>query len=141
MPLGKALRKSFSVLRENKVLALLGDRIFGMENGVPVNFFGKRVVLPKGPAVLSLATGASIVPVFMIRNPDDTFTLHFEEPIEPGVTLPEKNENDLEMLRLKHVSSDRIDELTDKFKCVIERYIRKYPEQWYMFPVFWNEAK
>lgn len=122
MPLGKAARTCIKVLRENKPLALVGDRDFA-ESGRTINFFGKPTFLPEGPAAFSLRTGAAIIPGFMLRNSDDSFTLKFDEPVEftPGGNREE------DTLRLM-----------EKYKAVLEKYIKETPEQWYMFRRFWK---
>lgn len=117
IPLGKAARTCLNILRENKVVALVGDRDFsGM--GLTIDFFGKLTLLPEGPAAFSLKTGATIVPGFMLRNKDDSFTLKFEKPLN----------DDKDLLKL-----------IEQYKIIIEDYIRKYPDQWYMFRRFWIE--
>ena len=121
IPLGRAVRRSIDVLKENKILALVGDRDFS-EKGMVLDFFGKPSLFPAGPAALALKTGASIVPAFMLRNKDDTFTLKIEQPLEFSPTG--NKENDLR-------------ELISIYKIIIEDYIRKYPDQWYMFRRFW----
>lgn len=121
IPVGHAVRQSLNLLKENKIVALAGDRDF-TGKGVAMDFFGKPTFLPEGPAAFSLKTGASIVPGFMYRNKDDTFTLRLEKPIE---FVPSNNKN-----------KDLID-LIKSYKVIIEDYIRKYPDQWYMFRKFW----
>lgn len=131
IPLGKAIRISLDVLKENKILALVGDRSF-TEKGIVVNFFKKATPLPKGPAVFSLKTGAAIVPGFMLRNKDDSFTLRFEKPIAP---TPYIYANGKEI-----IANDKDNELVKlimRYKIIIEGYISKYPDQWYMFRRFW----
>jgi len=122
IPLGKAVKRSLEVLRENNVLALAGDRDFS-EKGIVLDFFGKPTIFPQGPAALSLKTGAAIIPAFMLRNWDDSFTFRFEAPLE-FITTGEKS-NDLV-------------KLTEKYKTIFEDYIRKYPDQWYAFRRFWK---
>lgn len=118
IPLGKAVKTSLNVLKENKLLALVGDREF-THGGIVVNFFGKSTAFPKGPAALSLKTEALIVPGFMVRNEDDSFTLQFEEPIEG--------------------QNYSLNDLVNRYKIIIEDYVRRYPDQWYMFRRFWTE--
>ena len=126
IPLGRAVRQSINLLKENKIVALVGDRDF-TEKGAVVDFFGKPTLLPEGPAAFSLKTGSVIVPGFMLRNSDDSFTLRFEKPLEPIATG--NKENDLA-------------EIIANYKIIIEEYIRKYPDQWYMFKKFWiNETQ
>lgn len=123
IPLGRAARECLNVLRQNKMLALAGDRDF-TGKGVVVEFFGRPSILPVGPAAFSLKTQAPIVPGFMFRKPDDTFTLRFEKPFD---FTPSGN------------SAKDIQDITFLYKTVIENYIRKYPDQWYMFRKFWVE--
>ncbi len=124
IPLGRAARHCLELLRENKMLALAGDRLFN-PGGILMDFFGLPAYLPEGPAAFNLKTGAPIIPGFMLRNPDDTFRLIFEKPIE--------------FQPCGDKSKDLI-QLTSKCKAVIEGYIRRYPEQWFMFRKFWTEG-
>jgi len=121
--LGKAVRTSLDVLKKNELVALVGDRDF-TSKGVILDFFGKPTLFPEGPAAFSLKTGAPIVPGFMLRNKDDSFTLKIEKPLE---FVP---------------SQDKKKDLTDlikRYKMIFEDYIRKYPDQWYMFRRFWAD--
>ncbi|MFA6217107.1 MAG: lysophospholipid acyltransferase family protein [Candidatus Omnitrophota bacterium] len=135
IPFGNAVRQSLKVLKDNKLLALVGDRDFTKEKGVAVDFLNKFTTLPKGPAAFALKTGAPIIPGFMLRNPDDSFTLRFEKPIEiPAQTLKNQDKNNGFSLDDK-----KVEEITILYKAIIETYIRKYPEQWYMFRKYWIE--
>lgn len=120
IPFGKAAKQCLKVLSHNSLLALAGDREFA-SGGVRVDFFGRQTNFPKGPAAFSIITGSPIIPGFTIRNKDDSFTLIFEKPIE--FKASKNREGDIK-------------ELTMKYKSVIERYILRYPEQWYMFKKF-----
>ncbi|MFA5093179.1 MAG: lysophospholipid acyltransferase family protein [Candidatus Omnitrophota bacterium] len=119
--MGKAVRSCIAEIKKNHMVALVGDRDF-THKGVVIDFFGLPAHFPEGPAALSLMTGASIVPGFMLRNPDDTFTLRIEKPIE-FVPSPDKEKN--------------LANLVTVYKKVIEDYIRQYPDQWYVFRNFW----
>jgi KDO2-lipid IV(A) lauroyltransferase len=121
IPVGKAVRECLTLLKENKLLALLGDRGFG-EKGMLLDFFGKQTALPKGPAAIAIRSGAALVPGFVYRNKDDTCTLKFEKAIE--FTPSGDKDADIKALIVK-------------YKSVIEDYIRKYPDQWFVFPTFW----
>lgn len=123
IPLSRAVRQCLQVLQNGDFLGLVGDRDFN-EHGVTIDFFGKPTMFPEGPAAFSLKTGAAIVPGFMIRNPDNTFTLRMEKPI---LTTPSRN---------KH---EDIKDVVSGYKLIIEDYIRRYPDQWYMFRKFWAD--
>jgi Kdo2-lipid IVA lauroyltransferase/acyltransferase len=122
IPFGSALRRCFKCLSENRVLALVGDRDY-FDNGVQVLFFRKKTIIPKGPAVLSLRFGSPIVPVFMIRNDDDTFRLRLYPPIE--YRHSGDKDKDIRLLTLAYLK-------------IIEDVIREYPSQWYVFRRFWE---
>ena len=118
VPLGDhATARCLEVLRQGSVLGMVGDRTFRGE-GIPVSFFGRRVVLPRGPALLSLRTGAPVIPVFFLREGPWRFRFHLESPIWP----PQGSR------RMGQVRA-----LTQTYAEIIERYIRRFPTQWLMF--------
>ncbi len=123
IPFGGALRRCFKCLSDKNILGLVGDRDY-FDNGVQVQFFGKKTLIPKGPAVLSLRFGSPVVPIFIIRNADDTFTIKFYPPI-----------------KYEHIGNKNRDikRLTLSYLKIIEDVIRKYPEQWYVFRRFWEK--
>ena len=123
--MGKAVRSCITEIRKNHMVALVGDRDF-TEKGIMIDFFGRPTHFPEGPAALSLMTGASIIPGFMLRNPDNSFTLRIEKPIEFTPT------------------GDKVKDLADLigvYKNIFQDYIRKYPQQWYVFRRFWAEPR
>ncbi|MCX5715926.1 MAG: lysophospholipid acyltransferase family protein, partial [Candidatus Omnitrophica bacterium] len=116
-------RSCFSCLKEKKILTLVGDKDF-TNNGAVIKFFGKDTLLPKGPAVLSLKTGATIIPAATIRVRNDNFKLVFDRPIE--YTPCGDFEKDVVNLMRLYIT-------------VLECYIRENPTQWYCFRRFWKE--
>jgi len=121
--MGKAVRSCISEIRKDHMVALVGDRDF-TEKGIIIDFFSKPTHFPEGPAALSLMTGASIIPGFMLRNSDDSFTLRIEKPVE---FKPTGNK------------AQDLASLITVYKGIFEDYIRKYPDQWYVFRRFWVE--
>jgi len=105
---------SIRVLRDNRLLFIPIDQHFGT-GGIMVNFFGRKAATATGPVVLAQRTKSAVMPCFIVRQPDDTHKIIFEEALilEDGQTP----ENTL-------VSN--IQKLTD----IIESYIRKYPAEW-----------
>lgn len=122
--IGATLRICFKTLKNNGILALLGDRDFS-KSGMRVKFFGKETLMPKGPAAFSYKLGSGIVPCFMVRERGDTFRLVFEEPIFPDCDGPEEA---------------AVKKITERYLPVIESYIKRYPDQWYMFREVWNHG-
>lgn len=126
--IGAGLRSCYNALKNNELLALLGDRDFS-NRGILTLFFGKEAMMPRGPSVLSYRTGAAIVPCFILRNPDDTFSFTFEKPIFPNAEGEEGEEGDEEIVvRL----------IMKKYLPVMEYYISRHPGQWHVFREFWN---
>jgi len=123
LPLGKAAKGCLRALRQNRLIALVGDRDF-TDKGRVTDFFGKSAILPEGAAVFSLQTDAVIIPGFMLRNKDDSFDLVFEKHLQ--FTLTGCRNKDLDIV-------------ISECKAVFEKYIRSYPDQWYMFRRFWKE--
>lgn len=123
IPLGKAVRQCLDVLKRNEVLALAGDRDF-TEKGMLLDFFGKPAIFPEGPAAFALKTGAALIPGFMYRDDFDRFILRFEKPLE--FSASGNKAQDLKFL-------------IENYKNIFQDYIRKYPQQWYMFRRFWIE--
>ncbi len=121
--LGRAVRQCMRILKDKQIIALVGDRDFN-EKGAVLDFFGKPAFFPEGPAAFALNTGAPIIPGYMVRNPDNSFTLRFEKPLEFAAGGDKKED-------IKRMISD--------YKTIIEGWIRRYPEQWYMFRKFWLE--
>ncbi|MCM8779993.1 MAG: lysophospholipid acyltransferase family protein, partial [Candidatus Omnitrophica bacterium] len=122
IPLNRAGRQCFNCLKANKILALVGDRDF-TQDGRIVDFFGKKSIFPEGPAVLSLKLGSPIVCGFMVRKPNDKFMLVMEKPIKAASDANNKEE--------------AIKDLMKSYISIFEEYIRRYPDQWYMFKIFW----
>lgn len=128
IPVGKAARLCLNVLRNNGIVALAGDRNFN-EKGVATDFFGKSTYLPIGPAAFALKTGAAIVPGFMLRNKNDSFTLKFEKSLQ---LIPTDNISPSDV----EGPDNDLAAITKRCKVIIEDYIRKYPDQWCMFRIF-----
>ena len=123
IPLGRAVRECRKILKDRCVLALVGDRDFP-EKGIILDFFGKPTRFPEGPAAFALKPGAPILPTFMLRNPDDSFVLKIERPME--------------LASSGDMAKDRINIIL-QYKTIFEEYIRKYPDQWHIFRKFWVE--
>lgn len=121
--IGMSLRSCYETLKNNGLLALLGDRDFS-GNGRYMDFFGCPALIPKGPAVFGARLDVEIVPTFMVREKDDTFRLIFEPSLKKSSASAE---------------DDKVDDIMKEYLSVIERYIKMYPTQWYMFRRAWNQ--
>ncbi len=125
IPVGTyALRQIYRVLQRNEVVGIVVDRPAGPE-GVPVRFFGHWTRWPRGPAVLALRTGAPVLAGYLAQRPDGGFTGELR-PV-PGLATGLKAEP----------SEERVQAITQAMVDLFEDYIRRYPDQWYMFRRMW----
>lgn len=122
IPIGARLKNCFKVLKKNLLLGIIADRDFSA-HGEKTNFFGRPTLMPKGPAFFSLKTGASIIPLFPLRTKDDRFKVVFEEALESKSTGNEEAD---------------IKSVMEEYIAVIERYIRAFPDQWFVFRKVWQ---
>jgi len=100
-----------AALKRGEVVAMLVDR-WGKAGGVPAVFLGGTLDLPRGPFALSRATGAPILPAFVVRDGDT-----YRGIVEPPMV----------------VERDDFAPYAARVSQALERVIRRYPEQWYSF--------
>jgi len=117
IPLGRsAVRSIMAALAANRMVALLCDLEQGP--GVTVRFFGRRAVVPSGPAAFALKTGAALVPTFVYGIGDGKYHGHVHQP-------------------LAWSPSDTKESLTQRIIDCFEDFIKERPDQWYAFrPMF-----
>ena len=84
-------------------------------------FFGRDVLLPSAHVALSLRTGAPLIPAFSGRD-GAQLTASFEPPLE----LESTGDRDAD-----------VREGMRRWARVLERYIRRAPEQWTVFERVW----
>lgn len=123
IPLGGSVRKTLRVLGKNEAVAILSDRDFS-NNSIPVTFFNKTAYMPIGIGLFAIKSNCKLVPTFVIREKNNVHRLILEKPLE--YTLSGNKEEDIKMIVQKTTS-------------VIEKYVRKYPEQWFMFDNPWRK--
>jgi len=111
----------FRAIRQKKIFGLLADRaVTGVGERVP--FFGRTALLPSVHIVLGLRTGAPVVPGFSVRE-HGRLSASFEPPLE----IPQTGDRDAD-----------VREGVRRWAEVLERYVRKAPEQWAVFERFWE---
>jgi phosphatidylinositol dimannoside acyltransferase len=111
-----AVRGITQALQANSIVALLCDLEQGP--GVSVRFFGRRSVVPGGPAALALKTGAALMPACQYATSPGHHHVHVDAPL----TLAEGETKEGVMQRV-----------VNRF----EDFIRERPQQWYAFrPMF-----
>jgi len=107
-----AVRTLNEALRDNGVIALVCDLEQGP--GVPVRFFGRRAIVPGGPAALALKNGAAVI----TAAPYATSYGHYHVHLDPPMQVSGDDTREGLMQRV-----------IDRF----EDFIRERPDQWYAF--------
>ena len=110
-------------LQAGGVVALLVDRP-PAGHGVEVDFLGRRILASPAAAELARATGAVILPVFVVRE-GDRYCAH---------ALPI-----VEYERRALGSREERVALTGRVLREFEPMVRRYPDQWYHFVPVWPE--
>ena len=91
------------------------DQHFGSAGGVYVDFFGQKAATATGPVVFAQRTQAPILPIFIVRQPDDTHKILIDSPIT---------------IEPKSTDEETVQFNVGKITQVIEKYIRLYPQEW-----------
>ena len=113
-------------LEENTFVAIQGDRdVSGTGQRMP--FFGKSASFPVGPFRLAQVSGAPIFPVFVLQEDDGRYRTIVEEAIRVPNARGVEGETAVVAALAFFVAS-------------MERTIRAYPSQWYLFTRFWEAA-
>ena len=110
-----ALRPVLEALRRRRMVGVLLDQNAARRESVFVPFFGHVASTSRSLALLSIRTGAPVVPIFTAREAPGRHRVVIEPP------LPRPTVNDPEQA---------IVEMTARCNQIIEAAIRKTPEQW-----------
>jgi len=74
-------REVIRLLRENRLVAFLGDQREKRSKAVWVEFFGQKVPTSKGIVAIAMKTGAPIIPVYARRDGFLRYTVVYDEPL------------------------------------------------------------
>jgi KDO2-lipid IV(A) lauroyltransferase len=120
LEIGKpAVRAIIQALNANRMVGLVCDQEEGP--GVEVRFFGRRALVPGGPAALALKTGAALIAGYQYMTPAGRHHIHIEAPL----SWPDGATKENLMQQIVHRFED---------------FIRERPDQWYAFrPIFKSE--
>jgi lauroyl/myristoyl acyltransferase len=118
---GQVGRQLASALGRNRFVALVADRDFG-GRGVEVEMFGRTRRMPAGPALLSITTGAPLIPS-PVYTTEHGCRVHFHEPLRVQPTGERKRD---------------VLTLTRMLAASFERSIAAAPADWHMFQPGWE---
>jgi len=119
-----ALPEMVRVLRQGKILAIMIDQGTKSSLGVKITFFGKYITATPAAALLAMRCKSPVIPIFCNRNDDGMLSINIEPPL-----ILKKTDD----LRTDLMTNTQI--MTD----VIEKAIRRYPEQWFWVHKRWRK--
>jgi KDO2-lipid IV(A) lauroyltransferase len=124
-PTAQGARAALRALRENRPVAILGDRPTGGPT-VSVTLCGRPVDFPQGPWRLALDTGAPLLPTFVYRRAERDYTLAIGAPLE----MPASG-----------AYEEKLRALAQAFAHVLEARLRSDPGQCAAFYPMWGPGR
>jgi len=122
VPLGVSVREIYRQLKEKHIVAMVADQR-GPSDGIRVDYFGYKVSVYPGPALLALKTGAPILYGMTVSQKDFKYKVHIEEI--DTCNLPDNDEA-------------KIIEISQRHTSVLEKYVRQNPEHWLWMHKRWK---
>lgn len=122
---GHGLLAISRMLKEKHLLGVLYDQDTN-DDGVEINLFGKRSIIPLGAAALSRIYGSPILPIFLHNNDDGTCTAK----IYPPLYTPRTKDKQQDFYTV-----------TEKLVAVLEQEITAHPEMWFWVHDRWKDGK
>lgn len=112
----EAARGILAALGRNETVGILADQNTLPEEGVFVDFFGVPASMTAGVARFALHTSAAVVPAFCVWEPARRhYVIYYDRALTFSTT--------------GNPAAD-VQAATQQMAGVIERYIRRYPDQW-----------
>ncbi|MBN1574246.1 MAG: lysophospholipid acyltransferase family protein [Deltaproteobacteria bacterium] len=119
-----ATKDILRALKNNEIVIIVADER-KKRDGIIVPFFGRDALTAPGPAILVLRSGAPIVPAFIHVVEDSKFDIEIFPPIEPELT----GDKEKDIYNISLIMNE-----------VIEKQIRRYPDQWAWTNPRWKGA-
>jgi len=124
-----AIQRMHQLLLDNALMLTLADQKAGGtprvgRHGVVVDFFGVPSQTHITAPLLARRTGASIVPVFIIRKGPGRYRAEINEPLKATRTADETGDLKKDARRLNQI---------------FEGYIRRYPHHWFWLHRRWKD--
>jgi len=113
----RALQRVTRMVKDGESVAMVTDQNVSREDGLFIDFFGRKAATTPVASWISLQTGAPLVPAFTLPLADGRYRLIYEKPIDPRL----------------YKNLDRrqaIESMTQRCAQVLEDYVRRNPEFW-----------
>ena len=125
LPVSRSGISLLRALRKKEMVAFVVDAGIDRGGGVTVNFFGRETAFPDGPARLARLSGAPLVFGLALRRPGGRFVASVSSPVYPDQKAdPEEDAR----------------RMTQEIAATFEGFVRRHPEQWYVFRDVWPDG-
>lgn len=121
LPHTTAPKDILRILKNNEIIGMIADQDGGGK-GVFIDFFGRLASTIPSPVVFSMRSGATLVPLFDIRQRNGFHLVIIEPPYHLTTTSDRKK---------------KIVDNTQQLSKKLESYIRQYPDQWFWLHNRW----
>ncbi len=111
-------------LKRGEIVAVQTDRPVG-QNVMSVPLFGASTLLPTGPVELASATGAPILPVFILLDRSRRYRILTREPMRF-----QRSESETPEASMRSAMA--------RMAAMLESVITQYPDQWFNFYDVWT---
>lgn len=118
-----SLKRVLTKIKENKGVAIAIDQWAGNE-GIWIDFFGKKTSTTSFPARLVRKTGCALIPANIVRTGSGKYEVH----VESDIAFEKDDPN-------------WVEKATKKLNSVLEDKIRAYPGQWIWTHKRWKPGK
>lgn len=120
----RSARTMFRLLKKGELLGILADLNVQSKDGIFVDFFGVPAATTTSIAKLALATGSAVLPAFAVWDETKQKYVVYLEP-EIGYDADDN-------------SDENVRNLTQRITSSVEKFVRRYPEQWLWIHKRWN---
>lgn len=122
---GGAAKAILKALQEKNAVLIVGDQDAGRK-GEMIEFLGRPASTARGSALIAIKYRVPVIMAFGVRENDGQIRVHLEK--FPGVDkFPDSDEG--------------VKQFLIQYNKILEKYIRKYPEQWFWLHRRWKTQK
>jgi len=120
--LGASIRELYKTIKNKRIVGIVGDQR-GKRDGVKVNLFGKETATFPGTAAIALKTGCPVIVLLCARKADGNYEAIIEEiPLDDIIGS----------------DAEKIKKFNQRYMKILEKGIKKYPEQWFWMHNIWK---
>lgn len=118
-----------AALARGNIVGMPADRIIGSQKTFETTFLGTDTHFPLGPFATAVQRDVAAVAIFMMKEGIKRYRL-----IVKTIQLSDSERDSLNR-------REKMNALGVKFANALEDVVKRYPEQWFNYFDFWNEAK